>query len=122
MYDYLNKFVKDWKDDDLIHVLSQLPEHKIIGSSWAKLIASVGVDGFMRLAMTMPNEDVHIPSLFSILTVLSAECIAEKAKTMPLSEAKQLVLGKLELNEVNGIVDRLRTVTDDAETVTDTES
>ena len=122
MYDYLNKFVKDWKDEDLLRVLGKLPGHELVGDTWAQIIAAVGVDGFARLAMTMPDKDVHIPSLFSILTVLSAECIVEKAKVMPLEDAKQAVLGKLELNEVNDLVDRLRTASVTAETDTDTES
>ena len=122
MYDYLNKFVKDWKDEDLLRVLGRLPEHELVGDSWARIISAVGVDGFMRLAMTMPGAEIQIPSLFQILTVLSAECIVEKAKTMPLEDAKQLVLGKLELNEVNVLVDRLRTDAASAEAVADTES
>lgn len=122
MYDYLNRFVKDWKDEDLLRVLGKLPEHELVGDTWAQIIAAVGVDGFVRLAMTMPDKDVHIPSLFSILTVLSAECIVEKAEHMPLEDAKQAVLGKLELNEVNDLVDRLRTASVTAETDTDTES
>ena len=122
MYDYLNRFVKDWKDEDLLRVLGKLPGHELVGDTWAQIIAAVGVDGFVRLAMTMPNKDVHIPSLFSILTVLSAECIVGKAEHMPLEDAKQAVLGKLELNEVNDLVDRLRTASVTAETDTDTES
>ena len=122
MYDYLNKFVKDWKDEDLLRVLGKLPEHELVGDSWARIISAVGVDGFMRLAMTLPGAEIQIPSLFQILTVLSAECIVEKAKTMPLDDAKQLVLGKLELNEVNALVDRLRTDAASAEAVADTES
>ena len=122
MYDYLNKFVKDWKDEDLLRILGKLPGHELVGDIWAQIIAAVGVDGFARLAMTMPDKDVHIPSLFSILTVLSAECIVEKAKVMPLEDAKQAVLGKLELNEVNDLVNRLRTASVTAETDTDTES
>lgn len=122
MYDYLNRFVKDWKDEDLLRVLGSLPEHQLIGDTWARMIAAVGVDGFVRLAMTMPDTDVKIPSLFQILTVFSAECIAEKAKTMPLDDAKQLVLGKLELNEVNVIVNRLRAASITAETDADKDS
>lgn len=122
MYDYLNRFVKDWKDEDLLRVLGKLPGHELVGDTWAQIIAAVGVDGFVRLAMTMPDKDVHIPSLFSILTVLSAECIVEKAEHMSLEDAKQAVLGKLELNEVNDLVDRLRTASVTAETDTDTES
>lgn len=122
MYDYLNRFVKDWKDEDLLKVLGSLPEHELVGDTWARMIAAVGVDGFVRLAMTMPDTDVKIPSLFQILAVFSAECIVEKAKTMPLEDAKQAVLGKLELNEVNAIVDRLRTASAVAETDTDTEA
>ena len=122
MYDYLNKFVKDWKDEDLLRILGKLPGHALVGDTWAQIIAAVGVDGFARLAMTMPDKDVHIPSLFSILTVLSAECIVEKAKVMPLEDAKHAVLGKLELNEVNDLVNRLRTASVTAETDTDTES
>lgn len=122
MYDYLNRFVKDWKDEDLLRILGKLPGHKLVGDTWAQIIAAVGVDGFVRLAMTMPDKDVHIPSLFSILTVLSAECIVEKANVMPLEEAKQAVLGKLELNEVNDLVDRLRTDAASVKADTDTES
>lgn len=122
MYDYLNRFVKDWKDEDLLKVLGKLPGHELVGDTWAQIIAAVGVDGFVRLAMTMPDKDVHIPSLFSILTVLSAECIVEKANVMPLEEAKQAVLGKLELNEVNDFVDRLRTDAASVKADTDTES
>ena len=122
MYEYLNRFVKDWKDDELLAVLSKLPEHEIIGSTWAKIIAAIGVDGFVKLAMTLPSTDVHIPSLFEILTVLSAECIVEKSKSMSLPDAKQAVLGKLELKEVDDLVDRLRAVTDAPETNSNTES
>lgn len=122
MYDYLNRFVKDWKDEELLRVLGKLPGHELVGDTWAQIIATVGVNGFVRLAMTMPDKDIHIPSLFSILTVLSAECIVEKAEHMPLEDAKQAVLGKLELNEVNDLVDRLRTASVTAETDTDTES
>ena len=122
MYEYLNRFVKDWKDEELLAVLSKLPEHELIGSTWAKIIAAVGVDGFVRLALTLPNTDVKIPSLFSILTVLSAECIVEKSKTMSITDAKQAVLGKLELKEVDDLVDKLRSTTTATKTNTDTES
>lgn len=122
MYEYLNRFVKDWKDEELLAVLSKLPEHELIGSTWAKIIAAVGVDGFVRLALTLPNTDVKIPSLFSILTVLSAECIVEKSKTMALTDAKQAVLGKLELKEVDDLVDKLRSTTTATEVSTNTES
>lgn len=122
MYEYLNRFVKDWKDEELLAVLSKLPEHELIGSTWAKIIAAVGVDGFVRLSLTLPNTDVKIPSLFSILTVLSAECIVEKSKTMSITDAKQAVLGKLELKEVDDLVDKLRSTATATETNPNTES
>ena len=41
---------------------------------------------------------------------------------MPLDDAKQAVLGKLELNEVNDLVDRLRTDAASVKADTNTES
>lgn len=122
MYEYLDRFIADWKDDDLISVLSKLPEHSVETNTWAAIIAAVGVDGFMKLSMTLPNKQVTIPSLYEILTVFAAEGIIEKSKTMPIEEAKRVVLGNLQLKEVDDYVERLQAITDVNTDVVDTES
>jgi hypothetical protein len=121
MYEYLDRFIADWKDDDLVSVLSKLPERSEHLNTWSAIIAAVGVDGFMKLSMTLPNKQISIPSLYEILTVFASECINEKCKTMSLSEAKQTVLGNLTLKEVDAYVDRLQTVTNTDTDVVDTE-
>lgn len=121
MYEYLDRFIADWKDDDLVSVLSKLPEHSVETNTWSAIIAAVGVDGFMKLSMTLPNKQVTIPSLYEILIVFAAECIVEKTKTMPLSEAKKTVLGNLQLKEVDDYVERLQAITDVNTDVVDTE-
>lgn len=122
MYEYLDRFIADWKDDDLISVLSKLPEHGNECNTWSAIIAAVGVDGFMKLSMTLPNKQVTIPSLYEILTVFAAEGIIEKSKTMPIEEAKRVVLGNLQLKEVDDYVERLQAITDVNTDVVDTES
>lgn len=121
MYEYLDRFIADWKDDDLVSVLSKLPEHSVETNTWSAIIAAVGVDGFMKLSMTLPNKQITMPSLYEILIVFAAECIVEKAKTMPLSEAKKTVLGNLQLKEVDDYVERLQAITDVNTDVVDTE-
>lgn len=121
MYEYLDRFIADWKDDDLVSVLSKLPEHGKECNTWSAIIAAVGVDGFMKLSMTLPNKQVTIPSLYEILTVFAAEGIVEKSKTMPIEEAKRIVLGNLQLKEVDDYVSRLQAITDTATDVVDTE-
>lgn len=121
MYEYLDRFIADWKDDDLISVLSKLPEHGVETNTWSAIIAAVGVDGFMKLSMTLPNKQITIPALYEILTVFAAEGIIEKSKTMPIEEAKRVVLGNLQLKEVDDYVERLQAITDVNTDVVDTE-
>lgn len=108
MYEYLDRFVSHWSDDDLIAVLSKLPANPVIGEDWAALIAAVGVKNFLHLSLTIPGKEIKIPSLFEILCVVAAEGIAEKSKEIGLEAAKDFVLGELDIKEVDELVYELQ--------------
>lgn len=110
MYNYLDRFTDGWSSDDLIEVLGSLPdEYRVDVHAWAPIIACVGVEGFMHLCATFPNQPVKFPSLFEVLAVFAAKEIVVKMRTMSREDAKKEVLGTLQLKEVDRIVDRLCT-------------
>lgn len=115
MYGYLDRFVADWKEDELIGVLSKLPYADLAISDWTTLIASIGVPNFIHLTVYMPGKEIKIPSLFEVLAIIAAQGILEKAKEMPLEKAKKHVLGELEIEEIDILVARLQ----DAERASD---
>jgi hypothetical protein len=108
MYQYFNQFTKDWKPDNLIEVLARLPEYGTVGETWKKLIAAVGVEGFVHLAINFPNQEVRIPSIYEILIMFAAQEIVVEMKSKSREEAFKAVLGELQLKEVEDIVERLQ--------------
>lgn len=108
MYEYLDKFTENWTADDLIQILSSLPEeYRLDVSAWAPVISCVGVSGFTRLCAVFPNQPVRFPSLFEVLAVFAAKEIVLKMKTMSREAATKEVMNTLRLKEVDRIVDRL---------------
>lgn len=108
MYNYLDRFTDGWSSDDLIEILGSLPdEYRIDVHAWAPIIACVGVEGFVHLCATFPNQPVKFPSLFELLAVFAAKEIVLKMRTMSRKDATKEVLGTLQLKEVDRIVDRL---------------
>lgn len=108
MYKYFDQFTKDWRADNLIEVLAKLPEYGTVGETWKKLIAAVGVQGFIHLAINFPNQQVRIPSIYEILTLFAAQEIVVEMKSKSREEAFNAVLGELKIKEVEAIVDRLQ--------------
>lgn len=113
MYEFLDRFTSDWTADDLGTILGSLPdEYRLDVNAWAPVIACVGVQGFLRLCATFPNQPVKFPSLFEVLSVFAAKEIVLKMRTMTREDATKQVLGTLKLKEVDRIVDRLRSAPD----------
>lgn len=109
MYQYLDRFTEDWSSEDLIKILGSLPdEYRLDVSSWAPVISCVGVQGFLHLCTTFPNQPVKFPSLFELLAVFAAKEIVIKMETMSRKDATREVLGTLQLREVDRLVDRLQ--------------
>lgn len=113
MYQYLDRFTEDWSTDDLIKILGSLPdEYRLDIVAWAPIISCVGVQGFLHLCATFPNQPVKFPSLFEVLAVFAAKEILIKMETMSREEATTAVLKTLRLKEVDRIVDRLQATED----------
>jgi hypothetical protein len=108
MYQYFDQFTKDWRPENLIEVLARLPEYGKVGETWKNLIAAVGVEGFVHLAINFPNQEVKIPSIYEILIMFAAQEIVVEMKSKSREEAFNAVLGELKIKEVEEIVDRLQ--------------
>lgn len=117
MYGYLDRFVKDWSEDDLIAVLSRLPYSNVADKDWAALIAAIGVQNFIHLSLILSGKEIRIPTLFEVLSVIAAEGIVEKSKSMPLDRAKKHILGELEIKEIDQLVERLQSAEGSTDTV-----
>ena len=114
MYDYIRELATGLTDDELIDIFEQvlIMQDTPLCEGWEELIASCGVEGFLNLCKLMGGKTFTLPTLYHVLMVLAAMMVNQKLGEFSLEEAKLQVIGRLQLDGFDELVNKIHNTTE----------
>lgn len=113
MYDYIRELGKQLSEDDLIEVfgMTAILNEQPYCKDWMPLIGAVGVQGMLSLSEQLGGKTIQIPDIYQVLVVYAALMVVKLSESVPYSQAKEQVIGRLYLNGFDELVDKIRAAT-----------
>lgn len=114
MYDYIRELAAGLTDEQLIDLFEQvlIMQDTPLCEGWEELIACCGVEGFLNLCKLMGGKTFTLPTLYHVLMVLAAMMVSQKMDEFSLEEAKLQVIGRLQLDGFDELVNKIHNTTE----------
>lgn len=114
MYDYIRELSSGLTDEELIDIFEQvlILQDTPLCEDWEQLIACCGVEGFLNLCKVMGGKTFKLPTLYHVLMVLAAIMVNQKMDEFTLDEAKSQVIGRLQLDGFDELVNKIHNTTE----------